>query len=763
MANKEFVVKHGLNPVTDGSIDLGTSSLEFKDLYIDGTAFLDAVGFGTTAITLPSGAGSNGQVLKSNGSNALAWADDTAGTITALNNQTADRLVTIGSTTTQLDGEANLTFNGSILTVAGTANAKMLNISASGAALGSQNAFKIILVDLTDPATMWDVQAFLARARFTSWYQELGAPPMRGAMFITNAKTSLVWWNLDTDTQYAKFDTGGSSNDDSNMLYFSASSPPVTLTFLDGKLFFGADGGGVWIIDFLRDECIGWFQSGQRRYEGNIEERNDGKGNGSTRTSFVLLSNTVNAIAAVRDPLSVDEFDRPKHWWAAATNIGTGGGSGNVYNPVNDAIYTSTMGSDLDAIAMSQSGKMWWMRDSAPDSVYGYNIYSVYASGLGAPNYMPQANWNGGSIGNSGSAVIVDLAAFDAPNGFDGLAVATNAGLDLGFMTGTTATNQNTESAHIFITSTYQTPYMKGDRKGAYPLNDVNDRSGNGHNLTNNNSTTFTSGPFGNTATFNGTNQTLTDTGEAGWAVAAGNSLTVSFYFKSTTATNPSADESFVFLASSPLAAYVQVSIMSSGGRLQTEFRNSSIQNETANGSGDYIDAEWHHVVATYKVGRGLELWADGLKIGEETNTTWEQNVSSYAECYVGGISGGQYFDGQMAQLSICESAWTETEIKAEYQRMLRGLGGATATLANTDVKSVRVDQNTGLAAVTTAANQTEIWDLEMGLRQSIDGTTTATIADADVRLKTGATLPEYITARSGAIEFDGQTRSVID
>lgn len=119
MANKEFTVKHGLNPITDGSVDLGTSTLEFKDLYIDGVAYLDAVGFGSTAIALPSGAGSNGQVLKSNGSNALAWADDTAGTITALNNQTEDRLVTIGSTTTQLDGESGLTFDGSVLSVTG--------------------------------------------------------------------------------------------------------------------------------------------------------------------------------------------------------------------------------------------------------------------------------------------------------------------------------------------------------------------------------------------------------------------------------------------------------------------------------------------------------------------------------------------------------------------------------------------------------------------------------------------------------------------
>jgi hypothetical protein len=42
-----------------------------------------------------------------------------SGTITALNNQTANRLVTIGSTTTELDGEANLTFTGTTLAQTG--------------------------------------------------------------------------------------------------------------------------------------------------------------------------------------------------------------------------------------------------------------------------------------------------------------------------------------------------------------------------------------------------------------------------------------------------------------------------------------------------------------------------------------------------------------------------------------------------------------------------------------------------------------------
>ena len=44
--------------------------------------------------------------------------------ITALNNATADELVTVGSTTTELDAESGLTFNGTVLhTNAGTSGA----------------------------------------------------------------------------------------------------------------------------------------------------------------------------------------------------------------------------------------------------------------------------------------------------------------------------------------------------------------------------------------------------------------------------------------------------------------------------------------------------------------------------------------------------------------------------------------------------------------------------------------------------------------
>ena len=38
-------------PITDNDIDLGTSSLEFKDLFIDGTANIDTLILDGTAIT----------------------------------------------------------------------------------------------------------------------------------------------------------------------------------------------------------------------------------------------------------------------------------------------------------------------------------------------------------------------------------------------------------------------------------------------------------------------------------------------------------------------------------------------------------------------------------------------------------------------------------------------------------------------------------------------------------------------------------------
>ena len=64
--------------------------------------------------------GTDGQVLTSGGAGAACAWEDAGGAVTALNNATQSELVTVGSTTTELDAEANLTFTGSALTCIGT-------------------------------------------------------------------------------------------------------------------------------------------------------------------------------------------------------------------------------------------------------------------------------------------------------------------------------------------------------------------------------------------------------------------------------------------------------------------------------------------------------------------------------------------------------------------------------------------------------------------------------------------------------------------
>ena len=90
-----------------------TGEIRLLELAANGTNY---VGFkspdvivANTIYTLPNAYPSGNRVLQSTNAGVLSWVANSE-TITALNNQAENRLVTIGSTTTELDGEATLTF-----------------------------------------------------------------------------------------------------------------------------------------------------------------------------------------------------------------------------------------------------------------------------------------------------------------------------------------------------------------------------------------------------------------------------------------------------------------------------------------------------------------------------------------------------------------------------------------------------------------------------------------------------------------------------
>ena len=78
------------------------------------------------------GVGSNDEVLvaDSGETTGVKWAAASAGAVTALNSATANELVTVGATTTELDAEANLTYASDLLTIASSsANLPRIDIT----------------------------------------------------------------------------------------------------------------------------------------------------------------------------------------------------------------------------------------------------------------------------------------------------------------------------------------------------------------------------------------------------------------------------------------------------------------------------------------------------------------------------------------------------------------------------------------------------------------------------------------------------------
>ena len=80
----QFTLEDGaIVPVTDNDIDLGTSSLEFKDLFLDGTAHVDTLDvdvngtvtgtLGVTGVVTASTSANITQVALTSSSNAVAW------------------------------------------------------------------------------------------------------------------------------------------------------------------------------------------------------------------------------------------------------------------------------------------------------------------------------------------------------------------------------------------------------------------------------------------------------------------------------------------------------------------------------------------------------------------------------------------------------------------------------------------------------------------------------------------------------------------
>ena len=118
----------------DVEADLAEAQSVFSTIAVAGQSSVVA---DATTDTLTLAAGTGMTITTNAGNDTITLASSASGTITALNNKAANRLTTIGSTTTQLDGEANATFDGTTLAITGNITASTTigattNITAQG-------------------------------------------------------------------------------------------------------------------------------------------------------------------------------------------------------------------------------------------------------------------------------------------------------------------------------------------------------------------------------------------------------------------------------------------------------------------------------------------------------------------------------------------------------------------------------------------------------------------------------------------------------
>ena len=110
-------------PVTDNDIDLGTSSLEFKDAYFDGTVTSDAFAGPLTGNVTGNASGTAATVTTAAQSNITSL-----GTLTTL---TVDNVIINGTTIGHTSDTDLMTLTSGVLTVAGELDATTLDISGN--------------------------------------------------------------------------------------------------------------------------------------------------------------------------------------------------------------------------------------------------------------------------------------------------------------------------------------------------------------------------------------------------------------------------------------------------------------------------------------------------------------------------------------------------------------------------------------------------------------------------------------------------------
>ena len=329
-----------------------------------------------------------------------------------------------------------------------------------------------------------DGGAWRYRTQNTSWYNE-GASATRGArkefpavaIIVTEAAQVTIYDGDDPNLpMWMVFNNTGSDIANVGILGRTQDANKAA-EMLNGILFVGNANYFATYIPFISENVTDFIDSyasviGPVRFNGNIEQRNEGLGKKAIAGNKILAGSVNDVAMTVLPNAPIDAstgLPVPTIAVATANGVSVIRDDGNVVdltNSTNDIQRVHFQGSRLH-INSSSIGAHWIYDiipsiDSALDPTNGHfeywdpnytNLYNPAYIGWNNPsiaaNYIGTTSHNGGVSG---------LTLFDYNK------------------------NNHTRSSVAFITSTYNTGHMVGDIKGAF-LSDTDDTNVTGSNL----------------------------------------------------------------------------------------------------------------------------------------------------------------------------------------------------------------------------------------------------------------------------------------
>jgi hypothetical protein len=412
-STEQFIIKDGvIEPTTDNDIDLGASGKEFKDLYIDGVAYVDSIAMPTTTVTDIL----DEDTMSSNSATALATQQSIKAYVDAqVTAQDLDFSAdTGGALSIDLDSESLTLTGGTGIDTAGAGNSVTFAIDSTVATLtGTQtltnktidvdnNTVSNIEVDNlksgvldTDLTTVAATDTTLASAKAIKTYVDAQVTA-QDLDFQADTGGAL---SIDLDTETMTF-TGGTGIDTSgagNAVTFAIDSTVATLTgtqTLTNKSIDASQLTGT--VDNARLDAQLQDVAGLAVTDGNIIV-----GNG---TNFVAESGaTARASLGLTIGTDVQAYDAQLADVAGLTPTDGNFIVGNGTNFVSESGATARTSLGLGSIATQDANNV----TITGGSVSGITDLAVADGGTGASTASDART-------NLGVAIGSDVQAYDA-------------------------------------------------------------------------------------------------------------------------------------------------------------------------------------------------------------------------------------------------------------------------------------------------------------------------------------------------------------